>query len=57
VNRKTLMKEVWSTDYLDDSRTLEVQICWLRREPLAEPKTRVDAYTVITTFPRACPFP
>ena len=36
------MKELWDTDYLGDTRTLDVHICWLRkkiednaREPVA----------------------
>lgn len=32
VSRATLMREVWQTDYLGDTRTLEVHICWLRRK-------------------------
>ncbi|MEM3793637.1 MAG: response regulator transcription factor [Candidatus Bathyarchaeia archaeon] len=26
-----LIKKVWNTDYVDDTRTLEVHICWLRK--------------------------
>jgi len=32
VSRAELMREVWETDYLDDTRTLEVHICLLRRK-------------------------
>ncbi len=32
LSRKLLMKEVWETDFLDDTRTLEVHICWLRKK-------------------------
>jgi DNA-binding response OmpR family regulator len=32
LTRKTLMKEVWDTDYLGDTRTLDVHICMLRRK-------------------------
>jgi DNA-binding response OmpR family regulator len=32
LSRKFLMKEVWETDYLGDTRTLEVHICWLRKK-------------------------
>ena len=32
VNRAKLMREVWQTDYLGDTRTLEVHICWLRKK-------------------------
>ena len=27
-----LMKEVWKTDYVDDSRTLYVHVSWLRKK-------------------------
>lgn len=30
LSRKEIMKEVWDTDYLDDTRTLNVHIRWLR---------------------------
>jgi len=30
--RKRLMKEVWDTDYLGDTRTLDVHVCMLRRK-------------------------
>jgi DNA-binding response OmpR family regulator len=32
VTRKALMKEVWNTRYVDDTRTLDVHICWLRKK-------------------------
>jgi len=32
LSRKCLMKEVWETDYIGDTRTLEVHICWLRKK-------------------------
>lgn len=31
LSRAFLMKEVWQTDYLDDTRTLDVHIHWLRK--------------------------
>jgi DNA-binding response OmpR family regulator len=31
LDRKTLMEKVWETDYLGDTRTLDVHIRWLRR--------------------------
>jgi two-component system alkaline phosphatase synthesis response regulator PhoP len=31
LSRAFLMKEVWDTDYVDDTRTLEVHVCWLRK--------------------------
>ena len=38
VSRKTLMKRVWDTDYLGDTRTLDVHICWLRQKVEDNPK-------------------
>ncbi len=38
VSRKTLMQQVWDTDYLGDTRTLDVHICWLRRKMEKNPK-------------------
>lgn len=32
LTRKYLMKEVWDTDYLGDTRTLDVHIRWLRQK-------------------------
>ena len=32
LSRKFLMKNVWDTDYVGDTRTLEVHVCWLRRK-------------------------
>ena len=32
VSRATLMREVWNTDFMDDTRTLDVHIHWLRRK-------------------------
>ena len=32
VTRKALMKEVWNTGYVDDTRTLDARICWLRKK-------------------------
>ncbi len=32
VSRAYLMRKVWQTSYLDDTRTLDVHICWLRRK-------------------------
>lgn len=37
VSRATLMKQVWETDYLGDTRTLDVHICWLRRKIEEDP--------------------
>jgi DNA-binding response OmpR family regulator len=32
VSRATLIREVWQTDFLDDTRTLDVHIRWLREK-------------------------
>lgn len=32
LSQKLLMKEVWNTDYLDDTCTLDVHICRLRKK-------------------------
>jgi DNA-binding response OmpR family regulator len=32
VSRSELMQEVWHTEYLGDTRTLDVHICWLRQK-------------------------
>lgn len=32
LNRRKIMKEVWETDYLGDTRTLDVHIRWLREK-------------------------
>lgn len=37
VSRATIMREVWQTDYLEDTRTLDVHIRWLRRKVEANP--------------------
>jgi len=39
LSRKFLMKEVWETDYLGDTRTLEVHICWLRKKIEEDPRS------------------
>ncbi len=32
VSRSELMQTVWNTEYLGDTRTLDVHICWLRQK-------------------------
>ncbi len=32
VSRKTLMQKIWDTDYLGDTRTLDVHMRWLREK-------------------------
>jgi DNA-binding response OmpR family regulator len=42
VSRSELMQEVWNTEYLGDTRTLDVHICWLRQK--IEDNPRVPEY-------------
>lgn len=37
VSRAKIMKEVWQTDYLGDTRTLDVHICSLRQKIEEDP--------------------
>ena len=37
VPRATIMREVWQTDFLGDTRTLDVHISWLRRKIQGSP--------------------
>jgi DNA-binding response OmpR family regulator len=37
ISRARIMREVWQTDYLGDTRTLDVHICWLRQKLEADP--------------------
>lgn len=37
LDRKTLMEEVWQTDYLGDTRTLDVHIRWIRQAIETDP--------------------
>jgi DNA-binding response OmpR family regulator len=32
ISRKVLMQEIWDTDYLGDTRTLDVHMRWLREK-------------------------
>lgn len=38
LSRKDLMQQVWETDYLDDTRTLDVHIHWVRKKIEGDPK-------------------
>lgn len=38
VSRSVLMQEVWDTEYLGDTRTLDVHICWLRQKIEDDPR-------------------
>jgi len=46
LSHKAIMREVWSTDYLDDLRTLYVHVSWLRSKIEDEPKQPVLLRTV-----------
>jgi len=37
LDRGFLMREVWETNYLEDTRTLEVHVCWLRKKIEEDP--------------------
>ncbi len=46
VTRKDLMKQIWDTDYLGDTRTLDVHVRWLREkieENASKPKRLLTA--------------
>jgi two-component system response regulator RegX3 len=38
VSRSQFMQEVWHTNYLGDTRTLDVHICWLRQKIEENPR-------------------
>ncbi len=38
VSRSDLMQSVWNTEYLGDTRTLDVHICWLRQKIEENPR-------------------
>ena len=38
VSRSDLMQYVWNTEYLGDTRTLDVHICWLRQKVEDNPR-------------------
>ncbi len=42
VTRNQLMQEVWETEYVGDTRTLDVHICWLRQK--IEDNPRIPEY-------------
>ncbi len=42
ISRRTILKKVWETDYLGDTRTLDVHISWLRH--LIEPDPHQPRY-------------
>lgn len=46
VTRGTLMKEIWNTDYLGDTRTLDVHMRWLREKIEEDPNDPTILLTV-----------
>ena len=46
VHRKTIMRMVWETDYLADTRTLDVHVRWLREKIEPDPDHPVHLLTV-----------
>lgn len=46
LSRAFLMKQVWDTDYLDDTRTLDVHIHWVRKAIEKDHKSPVYLQTV-----------
>ena len=46
VTRAELMKRIWDTDFLDDTRTLDVHIRWLRERIEPEPSAPTYLLTV-----------
>jgi DNA-binding response OmpR family regulator len=46
LDRKTIMEAVWETDYLGDTRTLDVHIRWIRKAIEADPGRPVYLKTV-----------
>lgn len=46
LSRKTLMKEVWDTDYTGDTRTLDVHVRWIREKIEESPSAPLYLRTV-----------
>ena len=46
VSRETIMRSVWETDYLVDTRTLDVHVRWLREKIEPDPSHPVYLLTV-----------
>jgi len=38
LTREYLMREVWRTSFIEDTRTLEVHVCWLRKKIEPDPR-------------------
>ena len=37
LTRRFLMEKVWATEYIGDTRTLEVHVCWIRKHIEEDP--------------------
>lgn len=46
LSHKFLMREVWDTDYVGDTRTLQVHVSWLRRKIEEDPRRPIRLRTV-----------
>jgi len=46
LSRRFLMRRVWNTEYLGDTRTLDVHVCWLRKKIEDNPNYPVYLRTV-----------
>ncbi len=46
LTRPFLMKQVWNTDYLDDTRTLDVHVHWVRKAIEDDPKSPAYLCTI-----------
>ena len=56
ISRQEIMKEVWETDYLEDTRTLSVHVRWLRVKIEDDPKSRAScARCVAWAIALRCP--
>lgn len=38
LSRQEIMRQVWDTNYVDDTRTLNVHVCWLRQKVEKDPR-------------------
>jgi len=46
LSRKFLMKKIWKTDFMGDTKTLDVHICWLREKIKENPSSPTYLRTV-----------
>lgn len=54
VRRVDIMKEIWETSFMDDTRTLDVHIRWLRERIEPEPSNPIYLMTVRGVGYRLC---